>query len=174
MRENCTSGSEGRAEVAAIWSAASPDPTPAKLPNNAAHAAAEAVEGRGLREGNAVGKTRDDLKAVQDAQHERRTQPERQRPHDPLAVDRDPRRQPGALEGVSDIALRELGNPDTHVHRPAGPRVSQSKPSRAHRGYATSWPLTLLPSGTRGQAKVPTPPTLCETATIPLLAGRPT
>jgi hypothetical protein len=28
--DNCTSGSEGRAEVAAIWSAASPDPTAVK------------------------------------------------------------------------------------------------------------------------------------------------
>ena len=49
---------------------------------------------------------RDDLKTVQDAEHERRPQPERQRPHDPLAVDR-PRRQLAALAGVSDIALRE-------------------------------------------------------------------
>ena len=31
---------------------------PVKPPNNAAQAAAEVVEGRGLREGNAVGKTR--------------------------------------------------------------------------------------------------------------------
>src|SRR5438046_9479854 len=31
---------------------------PARPPNNAAQAAAEAVEGRGLREGNAAGKTR--------------------------------------------------------------------------------------------------------------------
>ena len=31
MRENCTSGSEGRAEVAAKRSAASPDPTPAGI-----------------------------------------------------------------------------------------------------------------------------------------------
>jgi len=36
---------------------------PVKLPNNAAEAAAEAVEGRGLREGNAVGKTRPGLRA---------------------------------------------------------------------------------------------------------------
>ena len=31
---------------------------PVKLPNNAAKAAAEVVEGRGLREGNATSKTR--------------------------------------------------------------------------------------------------------------------
>src|SRR5438445_11585003 len=31
---------------------------PVKPPNNAAHVAEEAVEGRGLREGNAAGKTR--------------------------------------------------------------------------------------------------------------------
>jgi RNA-directed DNA polymerase len=36
---------------------------PVKLPNNAAQAAAEVVEGRGLREGNAVGKTRSGLRA---------------------------------------------------------------------------------------------------------------
>ena len=36
---------------------------PAKPSNNAAQAAAEAVEGRGLREGNAVGKTRPGLRA---------------------------------------------------------------------------------------------------------------
>jgi group II intron reverse transcriptase/maturase len=36
---------------------------PVKLPNNAAQAAAEVVEGRGLREGNAVGKTRPGLRA---------------------------------------------------------------------------------------------------------------
>jgi hypothetical protein len=36
---------------------------PVKLPNNAAKAAAEVVEGRGLREGNAVGKTRPGLRA---------------------------------------------------------------------------------------------------------------
>ena len=52
MRENCTSGSEGRAEVAAIWSAASPDPTPAKLANKAVDAAAELVEERRLDKGN--------------------------------------------------------------------------------------------------------------------------
>ena len=33
---------------------------PVKLPNNAAKAAAEVVEGRGLREGNAAGKTAPD------------------------------------------------------------------------------------------------------------------
>ena len=38
--------------------AASPDPTPAKPPNKPARAGAEAVEGRGLGEGNAAGKTR--------------------------------------------------------------------------------------------------------------------
>jgi Reverse transcriptase (RNA-dependent DNA polymerase) len=58
LRENCTSGSEGRAEVAAIWSAASPDPTPAKLPNNAGVPVAEVVEGRRPAEGNAASKTR--------------------------------------------------------------------------------------------------------------------
>ena len=36
---------------------------PVKLPNNAARAVAEVVEGRGLREGNAVGKTRPGLRA---------------------------------------------------------------------------------------------------------------
>ncbi|MGZ6652273.1 MAG: group II intron reverse transcriptase/maturase, partial [Solirubrobacteraceae bacterium] len=36
---------------------------PVKPPNNAAQAAAEVVEGRGLREGNAVGKTRPGLRA---------------------------------------------------------------------------------------------------------------
>ena len=39
---------------------------PVKLPNNAAQAAAEVVEGRGLREGNAVGKTRSGLRAGMD------------------------------------------------------------------------------------------------------------
>ena len=36
---------------------------PVKLSNNAAKAAAEAVEGRGLREGNVVGETRSGLRA---------------------------------------------------------------------------------------------------------------
>ena len=36
---------------------------PVKLPNNAAQAAAEVVEGRGVREGNVVGKTRPGLRA---------------------------------------------------------------------------------------------------------------
>ena len=58
MRENCTSGSEGRAEVAAIWSAASPDPTPAKQANDVQGGAAESVEGRGSPKGNAASKTR--------------------------------------------------------------------------------------------------------------------
>jgi hypothetical protein len=40
---------------------------PVKLPNNAASAVAEAVEGRGLREGNAVSKTRSGLRAGRDA-----------------------------------------------------------------------------------------------------------
>jgi group II intron reverse transcriptase/maturase len=40
---------------------------PAKLPNNVASAAAEAVEGRGLREGNAASKTRPGPRAGQDA-----------------------------------------------------------------------------------------------------------
>jgi RNA-directed DNA polymerase len=63
--DNCTSGSEGRAEVAAARSAASPDPTPAKPPNKAA--AAEVVEGRGLRVGNAASKTRPGHRAGQGA-----------------------------------------------------------------------------------------------------------
>jgi RNA-directed DNA polymerase len=58
LRENCTSGSEGRAEVAAIRSAASPDPTPTRSPNKAGAPAAEAVEERGLAKGNAASKTR--------------------------------------------------------------------------------------------------------------------
>jgi hypothetical protein len=36
---------------------------PVKLPNNAAQAAAEVVEGRGLREGNVAGKPRPGLRA---------------------------------------------------------------------------------------------------------------
>jgi hypothetical protein len=40
---------------------------PVKLPNNAASAVAEAVEGRGLREGNADSETRPGLRAGQDA-----------------------------------------------------------------------------------------------------------
>jgi hypothetical protein len=40
---------------------------PVKLPNNAARAAAEVVEGRGLREGNAASKTRPGLRAGQGA-----------------------------------------------------------------------------------------------------------
>jgi RNA-directed DNA polymerase len=40
---------------------------PVKLPNNAASAAAEAVEGRGLREGNVASKTRPGHRAGQDA-----------------------------------------------------------------------------------------------------------
>jgi len=40
---------------------------PVKLPNNAARAAAEAVEGRGLREGNAASKTRPGRSAGQGA-----------------------------------------------------------------------------------------------------------
>jgi RNA-directed DNA polymerase len=58
LRENCTSGSEGRAEVAAVRTAASPDPTPAKPSNNARGRAAEMVEGRGSAEGNAANETR--------------------------------------------------------------------------------------------------------------------
>ena len=58
MRENCTSGSEGRAEVAAMRTAASPDPTPEKPPNNAADVVAEAVEERGPAKGNAASETR--------------------------------------------------------------------------------------------------------------------
>jgi RNA-directed DNA polymerase len=38
--------------------ATSPDPTPAKPPNNAQGGAAEAVEGRGSPKGNAAGETR--------------------------------------------------------------------------------------------------------------------
>ena len=68
MRENCTGGSEGRAEVADRRSAASPDPTATKLPNNAAgEAAAEAVERRGPVEGNAASKTRPGHRAGQGA-----------------------------------------------------------------------------------------------------------
>jgi RNA-directed DNA polymerase len=65
LRENCTSGSEGRAEVAAVRTAASPDPTPAKPPNNARGRAAEAVEGRGSAKGNAAGETRPGRRAGQ-------------------------------------------------------------------------------------------------------------
>ena len=57
MRENCTSGSEGRAEVAASWSAASPDPTPEKPPNNPGGPGAEVVEERSLPKGNTAGET---------------------------------------------------------------------------------------------------------------------
>ena len=66
MRENCTSGSEGRAEVAAIQTAASPDPTPAKLPNKAQGGAAEAVEGRGPAKRNAASETRPGRRAGED------------------------------------------------------------------------------------------------------------
>jgi len=67
LRENCTSGSEGRAEVAAVRTAASPDPTPAKRPNNAQGGAAEAVEGRGSLKGNAASSTRSGLSAGESA-----------------------------------------------------------------------------------------------------------
>ena len=46
-----------------MWSAASPDPTPAKPPNKPV--GAEAVEGRGSVEGNAVSDTRSGLGAGQ-------------------------------------------------------------------------------------------------------------
>src|SRR5262249_41687130 len=49
---------EGRAEVAAIRSAASPDPTPAKLPNKPGRPGAEVAEGRGLPEGDTGSETR--------------------------------------------------------------------------------------------------------------------
>ena len=63
MRENCTSGSEGRAEVAAMRSAASPDPTPAMPSNKTGGPVAEAVEGRGSVEGNTASETRAGLRA---------------------------------------------------------------------------------------------------------------
>jgi RNA-directed DNA polymerase len=47
--------------------AASPDPTPAKLPNNAQGGAAEVVEGRGSAEGNAASETRSGPRAGQSA-----------------------------------------------------------------------------------------------------------
>ena len=52
MRENRTSSSEGRAEVAEHHSAASPDPTPEKAPNKARRRAAEGLEGRRLAKRN--------------------------------------------------------------------------------------------------------------------------
>ena len=52
MRENRTGSSEGRAEVAEHHSAASPDPTPRKVPNNARRRAAEGLEGRRLAKRN--------------------------------------------------------------------------------------------------------------------------
>src|SRR3712207_1157320 len=67
LRENCTSGSEGRAEVAATTAAASPDPTPAKPPNKPGRPGAEVVEERGLPEGNAASKTRSGRRAGQGA-----------------------------------------------------------------------------------------------------------
>ena len=45
-----------------LTAATSPDPTPAKPPNNAAFVAAETVEGRGPAKGNATGETRPGLR----------------------------------------------------------------------------------------------------------------
>ena len=66
LRENCTGGSEGRAEAAGV-TATSPDPTPVKPPNNAAEAAAEVVEERGLAKRNTAGDTRPGRRAGQGA-----------------------------------------------------------------------------------------------------------